>query len=170
MTKTLIQYTLLFVIMVLAQVLIFNRLYLFETAIPLAFIYFIIKLPITMGVIGVMSLSFFTGFTIDLFSDTPGMNALACTILATMRLPIFRLYVPREEDLTDPEPSIHSLGPGVFMKYALSITFVYCILYFVIESFTLFNLVNLILRIVGSTLLTFIIIMCIDNVVYRLKK
>lgn len=163
MAKSILQFSILFVVLVLAQVLVFNRLYLFDTALPLAFIYFIMRLPVTMGLIGVMSLSFFLGLTIDIFSDTAGMNALACTILAPLRLPVLRLYFPREEDLTNSEPSMRSLGAAVYMKYAISISLLYCILFFVIEAFSLFDPVRLVMRIAGSTILTFIVIMCIDS-------
>lgn len=163
MAKSVIQFALLFVALVLAQVLVFNRLYLFDTAIPLAFIYFIMRLPVTMSAIGVMTLSFLLGLSIDIFSDTAGMNALACTVLSVLRLPVLRLYFPREDDLTNPEPSMRSLGAGIYMKYALSMSLLYCILFFTIEAFSLFNPVRLILRIAGSTLLTFIVIMCLDS-------
>ena len=163
MAKSVIQFALLFVALVLAQVLVFNRLYLFDTAIPLAFIYFIMRLPVTMSAIGVMTLSFLLGLSIDIFSDTAGMNALACTVLSVLRLPVLRLYFPREDDLTNPEPSMRSLGAGIYMKYALSMSLLYCILFFTIEAFSLFNPVRLILRIAGSTLLTCIVIMCIDS-------
>lgn len=163
MAKSVLQFAMLFLVLVLAQVLVFNRLYLFDTALPLAFIYFIMRLPVTMGSIGVMTLSFLLGLTIDIFSDTAGMNALACTILATLRLPVLRLYFPREEDLTNPEPSMRSLGAAVYMKYAISISLVYCFLFFSIEAFSFFNPLRLIMRIAGSTILTFIVIMCIDS-------
>lgn len=162
MTKSILQFTLLFIVLILAQVLVFNRIYLFDTAFPLAFIYFIIKLPVTLGSISVMTLSFALGLTVDIFSDTAGMNALACTILAAVRTPILRLYVPREEDLTNPEPSIKSLGVSAFTKYALSISLAYCLLFFFIESFTIAHFTRLITRALGSSILTFIIILCID--------
>lgn len=163
MAKTVLQFTLLFVTLVLAQVLVFNRLYLFNTAIPLAFIYFIMRLPVTMSSIWVMTLSFTLGFTVDIFSDTLGMNALACTLLSVCRIPALRLYFPREEDLTNPEPSMRSLGSGIYMKYALSISIIYCIFYFTIEAFSLFNMMRLLTRIAGSSILTFIVIICIDT-------
>lgn len=165
MTKSILQFILLYIILVMAQVLVFNRLYLFDTALPLVFIYFIMRLPVTMSLVWVLTLSFLLGFTIDVFSDTLGMNALACTLLAPMRLPVLRLYFPREEDLTNPEPSMRSLGVGIYMKFAISISLLYCILFFTIESFTFFNIGKLILRIIGSSILTFIIIMCIDSLI-----
>ena len=170
MAKSILQFTLLFLVLVLAQVLVFNRLYLFNIAIPLAFIYFIMRLPVTMSLMWVLTLSFCTGLSVDIFSDTLGMNALACTLLAPLRLPILRLYFPREEDLTTPEPCMKSLGVAAFMKYAISISLIYCTLFFTIESFTFFNIGNLILRIIGSSILTFIFIMCIDRLNQRSEK
>lgn len=162
MAKTIIQFIALFIVLVLAQVLIFNHLFLFNTALPLAFIYFIMRLPVTMSAISVMSLAFLLGLTIDIFSDTAGMNALACTILAVTRIPVLHLYAPREDDVNNLEPSIKTLGVATYTKYALSISLIYCTLFFLIESFSFFNPMRLVLRIAGSTLLTFIIIMCID--------
>ncbi len=50
MSKELIKYALIFLALVLSQVVVFNHICLFGMAIPLVFIYFIIKLPITLGV------------------------------------------------------------------------------------------------------------------------
>ncbi len=167
MTKTFLQFILLYIVMVLAQVIIFNHLCLFNVAIPLAFIYFILRLPVSLGINWVMTVSFIMGLTIDIFSDTLGMNALACTLLAVMRLPVLRLYFPREEDLTDPRPSTKSLGLGVYIKYAMSMSVIYCTLFFIIEAFTFFNPLKLVLRIVTSSLLTFLFLLCIDSLITR---
>ncbi len=167
MAKSILNFILLFVVLVAAQVIIFNHLFLFNVALPLVFIYFIIKLPVTLGLNWMMSLSFLMGLTIDIFSDTQGMNALTCTIFATLKKPVLRLYFPREEDLTYPEPSIRSLGLGVFMKYLITMVVIYSFLYFTIESFSLFNPLRLLLRIVGSSVLTFFLILGIDSLSIR---
>lgn len=167
MAKSILNFILLFVVLVAAQVIIFNHLFLFNVALPLVFIYFIIKLPVTLGLNWMMSLSFLMGLTIDIFSDTQGMNALTCTIFATLKKPVLRLYFPREEDLTYPEPSIRSLGLGVFMKYLINMVVIYSFLYFTIESFSLFNPLRLLLRIVGSSVLTFFLILGIDSLSIR---
>lgn len=167
MARTILNFALLFVVLVLAQVVVFNHLYLFNVALPLVFIYFIIRLPVTMNLNWVLTVSFLLGLTVDIFSDTQGMNALACTIFATLKKPILRLYFPREEDLNDPEPSIKSLGLGIYVKYLITMSLVYCTLYFVIESFSFFNPVRLLLRIVCSSALTFLLILGIDSLTVR---
>lgn len=163
MTKEILKYLLLFVVLVIAQVVVFNHLCLFNVAIPLVFIYFIIKLPVNLSINWAMTVSFLMGLIIDIFSNTQGINALSCTILATIRLPLLRLYFPREEDMTNPEPSLRTLGPAVYMKYLITVVAAYCILFFLVEAFTFYNWGLMLLRIITSSLLTFIILLAFDS-------
>lgn len=158
-----LQFILLGFILVLAQVIVFNHICLFNVAVPLVFIYLLVRLPITLSVNWMLTIGFFLGLTVDIFSDTYGMNTLACTIEAMMRKPILRLYVPREEDLTRPEPSMYSLGTATYLKYLLTLTLLYCGLIFLIEAFTFFNPVRLLLRIVFSTILSMALMIGIDS-------
>lgn len=164
MSKTTLQFFLLGLILVLAQVIVFNHICIFNVAVPMVFIYLIVRLPITLSPNWVLTIAFFLGLIVDIFSDTYGMNALACTILAMVRRPVLRLYVPREEDLTRPEPSVQSLGTAVYMKYLLTMTLIYCTLIFLIEAFALFNPLQLVLRIVFSTLLSFVLMLGIEAI------
>ena len=164
MSKTTLQFFILGLILVLAQVIVFNHICIFNVAVPMVFIYLIVRLPITLSPNWVLTVAFFLGLIVDIFSDTYGMNALACTVLAMVRRPVLRLYVPREEDLTRPEPSIHSLGAAVYMKYLLTMTLIYCTLIFLIEAFALFNPLQLVLRIVFSTLISFAMMLGIEAI------
>ena len=163
MSKTTLQFLLLGFILVLAQVVVFNHICLFNVAVPMVFFYLIIRLPITLSINWVLTIGFFLGLIVDIFSDTYGMNALACTIEAMLRRPILRLYVPREEDLTRPEPSMYSLGTSAYLKYLLTMTLLYCTLIFLIEAFTFFNPIQLGLRIVTSTMLSMVLMLGIDS-------
>lgn len=167
MTKEILKYLLLFLILVVAQVVVFNHLCLFNVAVPLVFVYFIIKLPVNLPVNWAMTFSFLIGLTVDIFSNTQGMNALACTILAVARIPVLRLYFPREDDMSNPEPSLRTLGPAVYMKYLLTAVFIYCALFFLIEAFTFYNWGLMLMRILASTLLTFIILLAFDSLTSR---
>ena len=164
MAKEILKYLLLFLILTVCQVVVFNHICLFGIAVPLVFIYFIIKLPVTLGVNWAMTVSFLLGLTVDVFANTQGMNALACTVLSVCQVPVLHLYLPRQDDLGNPEPSIRTLGPAVFMKYAVTMTLVYCTLFFIIEAFAFFNVPLMLMKIAGSTALTFIIILAIDGV------
>ena len=95
MSKTILQFSILFVVLVLAQAIMFNNICLFNLAVPFFFIYFIIRLPITLSESWALTFSFLAGLIVDIFANTQGMNALACTILSVMRKPVLHLYFSR---------------------------------------------------------------------------
>lgn len=170
MLRTIIDFILLFIIMVTAQAVVFNHLVLWSVAMPIVFIYWLIRLPVTTGTNTTLTLAFLLGLTVDICSDTHGMNALTCTLAAALRLPILRLYFPREEDLTDPEPSVRSLGSGIYMKYLFTFVTVYCIMFFIVEAFTFFNPLRLVMRIVCSSIISFVIILAIDSLIHSRRE
>lgn len=154
----------------ITQVIVFNHVSLFGFAVPFAFIYLILRLPITLSVNWVMTIAFAMGMIVDVFSDTQGMNSLACTILAILRRPVYKLYIPREEDLTDPQLSIHTLGVAIYLKYILSMSLIYSVLIFVIESFGFFDPLILVLKIISSTILTTLILFGIDSLTLQKRE
>lgn len=163
MSRTFFSFLVLFVILIAAQVVIFNRIWLFNVALPIVFIFFIISLPYNLNNKWVLTLSFILGFTLDIFSNTLGLNAMCCTVTGGIRYVVLRLYVPREEDMTGSIPSPRSMDRVPYMKYLITMTTIYCILFFTILSFDFFNLGRLILRIVASSALTFIILLPLSN-------
>lgn len=165
MTKTVFQFTALFIILLFAQALVFNNICLFNVAVPFVFIYFIVRLPITLATNWVLTLAFLLGLSVDIFSNTQGMNALACTILAMSRRSILHLYFPREDELTNPEPSVRSLGLYVYARYLLTLVLLYCILIFSIEACSFFMPGLLLMRIIFSSLLTFLLLLGFDILV-----
>lgn len=167
MIRTFIKFLILSIVLVLLQATVFNHICLFNVAVPMAFIYVILRLPITMNVAWVLTAGFFLGLTVDVFSDTQGMNALACTVLAMLRKPVFSLYFPREDEIGNPEPTMVSLGAVVFTKYALTMSLLYCTMIFLIEAFSLLDPLLLVLRIICSTILTTLLILAIDSLTVK---
>ena len=128
MAKTFIQYILLYIVLVLLQALVFNRICIFNVAVPYIFILFIIRLPVSLSINALLSVSFAIGLTVDIFSDTLGMHALSCTLLGLLRKPILSLYMPREDDVEGLIPTMRNIGFPVFLKYSFSVSLVYCII------------------------------------------
>ena len=170
MGRTALNITILFFVLILAQVVICNNICLFSVAVPFVFIYFIVRLPLTMNINIVLTISFLCGLTIDMFSDTQGMHALSCTILAFIRKYILRLYIPREEEISDGEVSIKSVGFMQYFKYLLTIVLTYCIIIFSIEALSFFNIMRLLSQIFFSTILSFVIILGIDRITNKQRE
>ena len=164
MTKTIVQFILLFLALMVLQ-LVCNKIILFNVAMPVVFIYLILRLPVNLHTGWVLTIAFVTGLVIDIFNNTPGMNALACTIVAAIRRPVLNTFVSRENDMNIPIPSVDSMGVGDYFKYMATIVTIYCALVFLIQAFTLHNILLTLARIAASSVLSIIIIFGLDTLV-----
>ncbi|MCF0218742.1 MAG: rod shape-determining protein MreD [Muribaculaceae bacterium] len=165
MARTVYFLVILSLVLLLTQVVIWNHICLFNVAVPLVYIYIIMKLPVSLHVNWVMTIGFLCGLFVDVFADTYGINALSMTLMSALRRPVMRLYLPRDASFAeDALPSIRVFGTGVFVKYALTLTLIFCILVFVIEAFAFMQVLLLLMRIFFSTLLTFILILAIESI------
>lgn len=164
MSKTVINYILKVILLILAQAVIFNNIVLFNVAVAFVYIYAIVSMPVTWHTNISLTIGFFTGLAVDIFADTQGINALASTILAFVRKPVFHLYVQDEEDFGGLNPGLRTMGTPAFLKYLSTLSLIFCTCYFVIEAFAFFDIVVLGLRIACSTLFTFIVIYALDNI------
>ncbi|MBR5841537.1 MAG: rod shape-determining protein MreD [Bacteroidaceae bacterium] len=145
----------------LVQVLVLNNIFLFGVATPFLYIYPILILNKHINHNILMLIAFAAGLLVDIFSNTPGVNAGAAVLIAYMRPGVLRMYAPREE-FDDFEPSIHVLGPMPFLRYALTALLIHHAAVFLLEAFSLAHIGYLSLRIVCSTLLTTMLVMAIE--------
>ncbi|MDR0832638.1 MAG: rod shape-determining protein MreD [Candidatus Symbiothrix sp.] len=157
-----IKQILLFILLVFLQVGLFNKVHLFGYATPLAYIYFIIKLPGDMNRNMVLLLSALIGLTVDIFEYTLGINMLACVLIGFLRFYLLKLFAPRDifESYT---PSFNTFGQALFLRYAGVMTFAFTMILFITEALSLFDPWTLFCRIVGSFLLTFLLIFAFEN-------
>ncbi len=161
MAIDLIKKALLLVTLVLVQVLILNKLHILGYATPFIYIYFLLKMPSSVSRNGLLITGFILGLVIDIFSDTPGMHAAATTFLGLIIPRIVSLYLPKG-DMDEFVPGIYSVGFVFFIKFAFTAIILHHGALFLIDSFTFWDLHTLILRIIGSTVLTFCCILSLD--------
>lgn len=167
--KEMAQYIALFLAMIIVQVLICNHIAIFNVAIPLIFIYFIIRLPIDISTNLLLSLSFFLGFTVDLFSDTMGVNSLCCTLLAIVKKPLLYAYVPRDDRTKSVVPSISTLGVAPYSKFLLTFVAIYCLLTFSIEYFKFADVKDILIMSAASAIVTFAMLLGFDSLMISRK-
>ena len=169
MINNLLKGTLYFVVCVLLQVLIFNNIYFFRMATPFVYLYFIVKLPVGMSRVKVVFFSFLIGLVIDLFGNTPGMHAAACTLAGFVRHPLIQFFMGKDlpEGIT---PSFRTFTYGGYFRYVLSLVFVQCAVLFFIESLTLFDPLFLLIRLVASVVLTVILLMAAEGFNLDIRK
>lgn len=162
-------YIVLAIILLLLQVTIFANIALWGFATPFLFIYVIMKLPVSLSPNKTMTVAFLLGVIIDIFFSTPGVYSLASVITAFMRKPYITLVLQHEDDYGTMFPSIRSLGVAPFSVYAIISIFTFTAILFVVQSFSLYNPISLILKIVGSTILTYLMVIALEYI-FREKR
>ena len=152
-----------FAVLCVAQALVFNRIHLFGCATPLIYIYMIMKLERNYPKWGTLLWSFALGLTVDMLSNTPGVAAASLTLVGAVQPYFMELFVQRDapDNLT---PSMNSLGYGKFSFFASVLTLLYCVVFFTLEAFNFFNVVQWIAQILGSTLITLVMLLTIESV------
>ena len=162
MSNTILKYLLLFLLCIIAQALIFNKIVLFHVAVPIVFIYFLIRLPIDIKLIYLFTFAFLLGIVMDIFSDTPGVNALACTLIAAMRKPIYYAYIAKDDTTSRYIPGVATMGIMEYCKYLLTFIVIYCVLVFTIEYFSFADVKDIVIMAASSSVFTFVILLAID--------
>lgn len=169
MINNVIRNILYFVICALLQILILNNVHFLRLATPFVYLYFIIKLPVGMPKSQVILLSFLMGFVIDIFGNTPGMHAAACTLAGFARDPLISFFAGKEL----PEgvyPSFKTFTYGTYFRYVLSLVIIHHSVLFLIESLTLFDPLFLLLRLGASIGLTTLLILIAETFNLELQK
>lgn len=166
--RSIILYILLFFVLILLQVLVLNNIHLGGYANIFLYIWLILKMPngVPRGVL--ISMGFLIGLIIDLFANTPGMHALATAYLAYMRTPLLYLFISRD-DMKTGTPSIQGMGVGVFARYLGLAVLLFCTSLYLIEAFSFFKLSILLLKIVSSSIMTFLLLFGIEGLIQRFK-
>jgi hypothetical protein len=153
-----------FILLLAAQVLIFNRIDLFGFINPFPYILFIILFPVNGNKYGLLFFSFLLGITMDLFCNSGGVHAAACLILAYNRPSIFKFsfglsYEYQTVKLND------VLTPERFSFILISVVIHHFIL-FVLEIFKFSYIWEILVRTTLSSIAT--VIFCII-IIYLIK-
>ena len=150
------------VVFVLLQVLVMNHIHLFGIVISFIYLYIILKLPVDISCTSTILISFFTGLIIDIFSNTFGMHAAACTLAGFVRMPLLERLVDTREMTEGSIPSYKLFGLGKFVRYAVLVVSIHHIALFVIESFSFFQPLLMITRLLSSIMFTLLLVFILE--------
>lgn len=155
-----------FILLALAQVLIFSQIHLFGYATACIYIIFILKLPRHTSVNALMLWSFMFGIIVDIFCNTPGINAAAATAMGFARNTFLAAFTHKGMP-DDFVPGAKSIKWGGYLVYSLmSIVLFYCVL-FLLELFAIGHIVSLLISTASSTLLTMLFVIVTECFSFR---
>ena len=157
-----------FILLLAAQIVIFNNINLFGYINPYPYILFILLYPVNSNKSGLLIASFCLGLAVDLFSNSGGIHAAACLILAYVRPTFFKFafglsYEYQTVKIND------RLSPERFTFILISISTHHLIL-FLLEYFKFSFVLSALLRTILSAIFTLIVSILIIYIFKPNKK
>ena len=167
MIRILATYLLQFVVLALAQVLLFNNIDFSGYINPYIYILFVLLLPFNTPKLIYLLISFAMGLVIDLFMGTPGVHSSATLLMAFSRPSVMRIYSPREGYQTGTYPRLTQFGMEWFVKYTVTLVLLHHFTLFYLEVFTFHHFFSTFLRAFLSSLLTSLLIIFSQFFIFR---
>jgi rod shape-determining protein MreD len=127
-------------------------------------------LPIETPTWLVIILSFVCGVTMDMFSDSEGLHAAACTAMGYIRSYILKLFAPRDGYEFGMKPTLYSLGTTWFAYYSALLILTHHLVLFSLEIFRFSEIGFIIGKTIISSIVTMIVIFIAQLIVYRSER
>ncbi len=162
MIKLLTKYIINFIVLIFVQVFILNNFQFGGFINPYIYVLFILILPFETPKWFLLIIAFLLGFSIDIFSHTPGMHSSATVFMAFSRVQMLKTLSPRDGYETETTPSIKDYGGKWFLKYTIVLVFIHHIFLFYIEVFSFSDFFITFFRATISTLFSVALIMVIQ--------
>jgi len=159
-----------FVILILLQVFVFNYVQWFGFLNPFVYLLFLILLPVEIKKSTQYIIAFATGFIIDAFLRTYGIQAFACVFMVFLRpyiILILNGFKPLDAGVK-PVPGVKEFS--WILVYTLLLVFVHQITVSVLEVFQWVMWWRILWTSVANTFFTTFIILCIEYIFYAGKN
>jgi len=160
-----------FFFLILLQTVVMNNLGIASGLIvPLVYPLFILMLPLLTPGWVVLLLSCVLGLCIDAFSNTLGLHASACVVMAYFRGVILKGISPREGyDITQ-KPTLQSMGSNWFMTYSVSLVLIHHVWIFNLENFQFDFLFRTQFRVILSSMFTLGMVYLSQYLLYQVSE
>lgn len=161
-----------FVLFVLFQVFVLDKVLLHHLISPYLYFLFILWLPFKMQRGWLMVMGFILGMAVDAFRHTPGFHAAACVLVAYARPFLVSIFITREgAEFNYEAPSITSFGGIVpYMIFAGVLAFLHHFWLFLLEAWQFGNVWMFLAKTILSTALSLGLILITELIFVRKQK
>ena len=153
-----VEYAIFFIVLILLQVLLFNNLNISVYISPLAYIAFILLLPMRVTAFATLMLGLLTGISIDFLTGTAGIHTIATLATAFCRPKLLSLIAGKEVVAEGGVPTSQKLGTMKFIRYISLAVLLHCTIFFCFETMNVSYFHLTLLKILLSGILTIILI------------
>jgi rod shape-determining protein MreD len=167
MVNNLLKYSLIFVVAVLLQVLVLNRILIFRMISPYFYLIFLLLLPYDTPRALLISLGFILGLSIDAFTNTLGVHTAVCVLIGFIRPGILNKISTRETRESVSAPRISTMSVNWFIGYTAIFVTIHHLLLFMLEAFTFQGFLFTLARAVLSGILSVALIVISQFLFFR---
>lgn len=155
MITTFLQRLLWMMALLALQMMVFNYIHLYGYATPLPFVYFLLLFPQGTQRWVILLWGFFCGLLCDITTLSLGVGTAAMTLVAFVQPPLLQLMASKDapEDL---QPGFDTMGFWAYLRYALLLTLLFIVAYFLLQAFNFFHPLDLLIATLSSWGLTFL--------------
>ena len=150
-----------FVLLVFVQVLVFNRLNFFGFINPMVYILFLYWYPIKENRTLFITLGFFLGLAIDIFSDTLALHAAASVSIAYFRPTIMRFVFGINYEFQSFKLSNTTQAQQI--TFLAMLIFAHHIIFYSLEIFSLANFLIILKKVIFNGLGTLVLCMLFSS-------
>ena len=160
-----------FIIFILVQVYILDKIHLHRFVIPVVYYLFILWLPFGLTRISLLVIGFVAGLTLDYFTNTPGLHAAACVLIAYARPFIINLLIPKDTaEFNYREPSPRAMGWAPYTVYAFVLTLLHHTYLYLLEWLDIGNIVGFVIKVSATTGISMLLIFTVELLFPRKLK
>ena len=159
-----------FILLMLFQVVVLNNVYLGGYVMPMLYVLFILMLPTNLKRVPLLLLAFGTGLIADVMSNSMGFHALACTVVAMLRIWFADRILTRNEPVVINTPSIFSVTPQYFISYVLILLAAFYAVFYTAELFEFRGIGGVLLATVCSTVVTTLMVVLYQLIFLRKEE
>lgn len=167
MVNNLLKYSVIFIVVVLLQVLVFNHILILRMISPYFYIIFLLLLPFDTPKAMLIFLGFILGLSVDAFTNTLGVHSAVCVLIGFLRPGILNKISTRETRESVSAPRISTMGLNWFINYAIIFVAIHHILLFMLEAFTFHGFFFTLARAFLSGILSVILIVISQFLLFR---
>jgi len=159
-----------FVFLILFQVLILNNIQFSGYINPYFYIYFILLLPFETPRWLLLLSAFLLGISLDAFTNTYGLNASACVLMAFVRPFVISAISTGTEFMIGHSPSLKNQGMKWFAYYSILLVLIHHFALFYLEIFRFNEFFQTLLRVLLSSVFTLLLIFLAEYLSYPTEK
>lgn len=159
-------------IFVLVQVYVLNKIpHLHRFVIPYLYFLFVLWLPFSMTRLSLMLTAFATGLLLDYFTNSPGLHAAACVLIAYIRPFLIGVLIPKDTaEFNYREPSPRAMGWAPYMLYVFLLTLIHHTYLLFLELLHFGTVVDFLIKVLATTAISMLLIITVELLFPRRLK